>query len=93
MTDKENPNLPEDAQERPTDGSDIDWNAKKLMHHPKGMDQAVADNISKMEAQTREIIQNGSIEEIEAALERNLEELAALQKHMEKLANRDLSQV
>lgn len=93
MTDKENPNKPEESQQSSTEQKEIDWNAKNLMHHPKGMDQAVAENISKMEAQTRELIENGSIEEIEAALERNLEELAALQKHMEKLANRDLSQV
>ena len=83
MTDSESDNKKEN----------LNWNAKKLMNHPDGMEKALADNISKMEQETRDIIENGSIEDIQAALEKNLEELAALQKHMEKLANRDLSQV
>lgn len=90
MTDKDKAR---DINNEQPDKDNLDWNTQNLMHHPEGMEKALADNISKMEQKTKEIIENGSIEEIEAALEKNLEELAALQKHMEKLANRDLSQV
>lgn len=65
--------------------SELDWSTDTLMHHPDGMEKALQDNISKMEAATRDIIENGSIEEIEAALEENMQQLAALQQHMEKL--------
>lgn len=94
MTDKENNGNSDQSKDTQSSGNnDIDWDAKNLIHHPEGMDKAMAANISKMEEQTRKIIESGSIEDIEAALARNLEELAALQKHMEKLTNRDLSQV
>ena len=87
MTDKESPDNQRGNEQN------LDWDSQRLINHPKGMEQAMAENISKMEEQTRAIIESGSIEEIEAALERNLQELAALQKHMEKLTNRDLSQI
>ena len=85
----------DDENKMQNNSSDIelDWSADNLIHHPDGMEKALQDNISKMEAATREIIENGSIEEIEAALEQNMRELAALQQHMQKLVNRDITQV
>lgn len=64
---------------------EIDWTKDKLHSHPQGMDSAIAENRARMEKQTLDLIANGTIDEIEAALEKNLEQLAALQKHIEKL--------
>lgn len=59
MTDKESPDNQSGNEQN------LDWDSQRLINHPKGMEQAMAENISKMEEQTRAIIESGSIEEIE----------------------------
>ncbi|MGD9682043.1 MAG: hypothetical protein AB7W16_12735 [Candidatus Obscuribacterales bacterium] len=71
------------------DGSEVepDWTLHNLNNHPLGMETAIAENHARMEQETLAIIANGTIDEIEAALQKNLEQLAALQRHIEKLTS------
>lgn len=63
------------------------WTLNNLNNHPLGMETAIAENHARMEQETLAIIANGTIDEIEAALQKNLEQLAALQRHIEKLTS------
>jgi len=71
------------------DGPEVEaaWRLNNLNNHPLGMETAIAENHARMEQETLAIIANGTIDEIEAALQKNLEQLAALQRHIEKLTS------
>ncbi|MCA9805538.1 MAG: hypothetical protein KC777_26390 [Cyanobacteria bacterium HKST-UBA02] len=76
-------------EELKQDGPEVepDWTLHNLNNHPLGMESAIAENHARMESETLAIIANGTIDEIEAALQKNLEQLAALQRHIEKLTS------
>lgn len=62
-----------------------EWSTETLMNDPEGIDAAIARNNALMEQKTREVIENGSLEEIAAALEENTRQLQMLHDRMQNL--------
>jgi|AGTN01.1.fsa_nt_gi hypothetical protein len=63
----------------------IDWSTDRLVNDPEGIDAAIARNNAIMEQKTREVIENGSLEDIAAALEENTRQLQMLHDRMQNL--------
>lgn len=64
-----------------------DWSLTGIMNHPSGVDFALQQNLALMEKQTRDLIENGSVEDLLAALEENTRQLQMLQTRMEGRLN------
>ena len=62
---------------------DVDWSLSGLLSNPSGVDVALKQNLAIMEQQTRDLIENGSIEDLLAALDENTRQLEMLQNRME----------
>lgn len=66
---------------------DADWSLTGIMNHPSGVDFALQQNLAMMEKQTKDLIENGSVEDLLAALEENTRQLQMLQTRMEGRLN------
>jgi hypothetical protein len=66
---------------------DADWSLTGIINHPSGVDFALQQNLALMEKQTKELIENGSVEDLLAALEENTRQLQMLQTRMEGRLN------
>ncbi len=62
---------------------EIDWSVSGIINHPSGMDFALAQNLAIMEQQTRDLIANGSVEDLLAALEENTRQMEMLKVRMD----------
>lgn len=62
---------------------EVDWSLSGILSNPSGVDFALKQNLAKMEQQTRELIENGSVEDLLAALDENTRQLEMLQDRME----------
>ncbi len=62
---------------------EIDWSVSGIINHPSGMDFALAQNLALMEQQTRDLIANGSVEDILLALEENTRQMEMLKVRMD----------
>lgn len=77
-------NIPTPSRERDRFVSEeIDWSVSGIINHPSGMDFALAQNIALMEQQTRDLIANGSVEDLLFALEENTRQLEMLKTRMD----------
>lgn len=63
----------------------LDWSTETLMNHPEGIDAAIAENNELMLKKTKDVIENGSLEDIAAALEENTRQLQMLHDRMQNL--------
>jgi hypothetical protein len=61
----------------------VDWSLTGILNHPSGVDFALKQNLAMMEQQTKDLIENGSVEELLAALDENTRQLEMLQHRME----------
>lgn len=61
----------------------VDWSLTGIMNHPSGVDFALKENLDLMEQQTKELIENGSVEDLLKALEENTRQLEMLKNRME----------
>lgn len=61
----------------------VDWSLTGIMNHPSGVDFALKENLDLMEQQTRQLIENGSVEDLLKALEENTRQLEMLKNRME----------
>lgn len=62
---------------------EVDWSLSGILSNPSGVDVALKQNLAIMEQQTRELIENGSVEELLAALDENTRQLEMLKDRME----------
>lgn len=62
---------------------EIDWSLNSILNHPSGVDFALKKNLAIMEKQTKELIENGSTEDLLRALEENTRQLEMLKERME----------
>ncbi len=65
---------------------DLDWTLNGLLNHPEGVEQALANNLALMEQRTKELIENGSAEDLIKALEENYLQLQMLQERISNIA-------
>lgn len=70
---------------QPEERTNLDWSTETLMNHPEGIDAAIAANNEIMLAKTKDVIENGSLEDIAAALEENTRQLQMLHDRMQNL--------
>lgn len=82
LIEKTRTTLPESA-EWTSLNEDVDWSLSGLLNNPSGVDVALKNNLAIMEQQTRDLIENGSIEDLLAALDENTRQLEMLQNRME----------
>jgi len=62
---------------------DVDWSLTGILNHPSGVDFALKQNAAIMEQRTKDLIENGSIEDLLAALEENNRQLEMLKDRMD----------
>lgn len=63
-----------------------EWSLNNLMNHPAGMEEALAQNLALMEQKTKELIENGSAEDLMKALEENALQLQMLTDRIANIA-------
>lgn len=62
---------------------EVDWSLSGILNNPSGVDVALKNNLAMMEQQTRDLIENGSVEDLLAALDENTRQLEMLKDRME----------
>ena len=61
---------------------EVDWSLTGIMNHPSGVDFALQQNLAMMEKQTKDLIENGSVEDLLKALDENNRQLELLKDRM-----------
>ncbi len=62
------------------------WNYSTMSQHPGGVESAVQEKMSRIERETMELIEHGSIEDLARALQENTDQLRMLQEKMAEIA-------